>query len=81
MKVDTVVVGKRGFINAYLLDEWLFVYRSPLVRDEDKAFQPVRQLLNQRDHRIVLACVFDDEDMMFGEGHFTVYQLGEKMWK
>lgn len=52
----------------------LVVYRSPIVKDDDLLFEPVKNLLKQP-HRIVYAESREDENMWFGRGQLTVYNF------
>jgi hypothetical protein len=61
---------------SWLNEEDLLVYRSPGVLDSDECYEPVRELLNSRAHRIVEAREVQDEGMMFGRALLTVYRLG-----
>ena len=66
------------FIKAWLTeDKWgtqLTVYRSVLVHDDDQP-QVIKEMLNTRPHRVVLAEVVEDDNMMFGEGVLSVYRF------
>jgi hypothetical protein len=64
------------FYASWLNEEDLLVYRSPGVLDTDECYEPVRELLNSRAHRIVEAREVQDEGMMFGRALLTVYRLG-----
>ncbi len=56
--------------------EYLCVYRSVLVPDNDPRLEPVNRVLNNNPHRIITALTGDDPDMMFGEALITVYRIG-----
>lgn len=73
-----LIVSHPGFIHARTEGRLLFVYRSPLVHDEDDAYELVKQLLNESHHRVVVARSFADDGMMFGEGLLTIYEIGER---
>lgn len=53
--------------------ERLQVLRSPLVRDDDQKYEPVRRYIS--DHGLVLAAreTFEDEHWMFGSVEMSVY--------
>lgn len=53
----------------------LIVYKSVLVPDTDDKLQPVNQLLNTHNHRVLLSQVVPDGDMMFGEAICTWYEI------
>ena len=69
-----LIVENPGFVQAWLSEDYLIVYRSVLVYDDE---QPtvIKEMLNSRNYRIVLAQVVQDEDMMFGEGVLSVYRF------
>lgn len=52
----------------------LLVYRSPLVRDSDPAYQPIAELL-EYPHEEVIKERVPDPNMMFGEADLTVYLI------
>jgi hypothetical protein len=70
-----VLVYVRGFIKATVSSKELQVYRSPHVKDSSEVYKPVKAVLDSKPHRIVLTKVIEDENMMFREGLFSVYQF------
>jgi hypothetical protein len=52
----------------------LVVYRSPLLRDTDKIYQPVAKFLREHPMRMVLRESIPDQSMMFGRGDLTVFR-------
>lgn len=74
--IQQVIVNKPMYLYAIRLSlEALFVYRSPVVRDTDELFLPIRELLNSVPHRIYRSRVVPDQDMIFGEAYETLYRL------
>lgn len=54
----------------------LVVYRSTWLRDTDKMFEPVRELLADG-FEVLSREVNEDKDMIFGHGELTIYALAE----
>ncbi|MGI9126218.1 MAG: hypothetical protein ACR2JM_15930, partial [Mycobacterium sp.] len=54
--------------------EILVVYRSTWLRDTDKMFEPVRELLADG-FEVLSREVREDKDMTFGHGELTIYAL------
>lgn len=77
MESTCLLVDVPAFLRARVEGRLLFVYRSPLVHDDEGIFAPVRDILNRKPHKVVVAKVFEDEQMMFGEGLLTIYALEE----
>lgn len=65
------------WLSATQQGEYLCVYRSVLVPDNDPRLEPVNRVLNANPHRIVTALTGEDPNMMFGEALITVYKIGE----
>ena len=71
-----LIVREPAFIYAgWLTETKLAVYASPLVTDTNPAYQPIRDLLNKHQHRILKSEIHEDEDMMFGRATLTVYRI------
>lgn len=71
---STLIADSPCFIKAWLSDTQLTVYRSVLVTDDDLP-AAVKELLNSREYRILLAEVVEDDNMIFGEGVLSVYRF------
>jgi hypothetical protein len=69
-----LIVENPGFVQAWLSEDYLIVYRSVLMYDDDQP-KVIKEMLNRRNYRIMLAQVVDDEHMMFGEGLLSVYRF------
>ncbi|WP_425298244.1 hypothetical protein [Nocardia abscessus] len=52
----------------------IFVYRSPIVRDTDKIFKPVLELLG--DAELIIRQTIPDPWMMRGKAEVSVYVKG-----
>lgn len=52
----------------------LVVYRSTWLRDTDKMYQPVRELLADG-FEVLSRDITEDKDMVFGHGELTIYAL------
>lgn len=57
----------------------LRVYRSPIVRDGDPMYQPVRDYLALTPHEVLWRGRVPDPEMMFGEAEVTVYMIERKV--
>lgn len=62
---------------AWLSATKLFVYRSPVVKDTDDIYLPVKSVLDSFKHRVDQTLTVIDPEMMFGEAQQTVYRIGE----
>ena len=74
-----ILVDKPFWVTAVVDGEFLCVYRSVLVHDTDPVLQPVNDLLNRHDNRVVTSVVGRDDNMMFGQGVATIYRIGERL--
>lgn len=54
----------------------LIVYRSVAVRESDRIYRPVRQMLDTEPHRMLQKTSVQDKDMMFGEAELAMYAMG-----
>jgi len=52
----------------------LFVYRSPVVRETDDIYKPVKDMIG--DTKPLLTWTVTDEGMAFGEAELSVYLVG-----
>lgn len=73
-----ILVAKPFWVTAVVDGEFLCVYRSVLVHDTDPVLQPVNDLLNRHEHRILASQTERDDNMMFGEGVATIYRIGQR---
>lgn len=66
------LIVKRHWLYAAQLGDLLFVYRSPLVKDDDTMYRPVKAMIagHQLDHREQV----EDPDMMFGKAQLSIYK-------
>lgn len=71
---STLILDSPCVMKAWLSEGQLTLYRSVLVTDDDLP-DHVKELLNQRPHRVLLAEAVEDEDMLFGEGLLSVYRF------
>jgi hypothetical protein len=54
----------------------LLVYKSPIVKDTDKLYVPVANLIQDHQLELVHRSVGADAKMQFGQGITEVYQYG-----
>ena len=67
------------WIHALWNQPYLTVYRSILVYDNAALYAPIKEVLNTFAHTIIHSSVHEDQDMMFGEAVFTIYEIGDEV--
>jgi hypothetical protein len=72
-----VIAESPCFLSARRLGGKVFVYRSILVRDEDRLYEPVHAVLVSIQAGLVDRQVFKDENMMFGSAEALWYHAPE----
>ena len=77
LPTKTTLVSCTGFLKAWVDANEVTVYRSPLVQDDSEMYSPVRAVLDSRLYQVVSSIVIEDEEMMFGEGIFSVYKFSD----
>lgn len=54
----------------------LIVYRSAAVRETDRIYRPVKQVLDSERHKVLEKAQVEDKDMMFGLAELSMYAIG-----